>query len=728
MFVNLFISRWRHPNAEVRINAVTKLNPCKPSDAEKLWQLALHDPELDVRIAAILCIDDLSKLFELMKLDEEAPIINAASTRIEQLYQSLNVTLDDLEQLDSTAITHLLCSSTNAAIHNHFSFTIKQQEHLAHLAMHSALAATRQQAVKRMHDETLIETVRQYAKEHDKAVYRIIREQQKLKQQQLAQKNAAQIQCDELIRQLGDLVNGQYDRYSTTRFAHLSQQWQVIHDLATNEQQSSFAMLQQQFQAQLEIVKAEELAVAAKKAEQEAQRQQIDKIQKSINMIISDQPHVTQENLQQLHQQLESLAEGCIEPKQAQQCEQLQKLLGCFSKILDQSAAFSSLNEQAETAISIEDCDACIDQATSLKNIFKDWSNQFTPHPQLTALNQLISTLQQKRHGLKEQLKAAAEHEQQQQQKVLSEKELLCVAMEALIDLDIPANEKAQHIRSLQQQWKDLDQQVSVSVKSLWDRFHQASKQAYSPCEQYFREQSRLRAWNLSQREQICQLIETYYESLDWSNPDWSSLEQILKKAKAEWREFSPVDRAPGKPLQERFNALIERADDALNGYRQACASAKQLIVEEASELAAADESDFAAATHRFKELQSKWKLIGSAEHKRERQLWKAFREKGDLLFSRLRAHQQHQRSQEELSARLLCVRLEILLNQPSPESDQYLRMEYQMERLEEALETPSSEAQNIELANLVNEWQVEQYAQQYPDLDERFQQLLDLS
>ena len=726
MFVNLFISRWRHPNAEIRINAVTKLNPRKPSDAEKLWQLAMYDPDQDVRVAAILCLDDSAKLLELLTHSENDTVIKAVSTRIDQLYETESLSLDQLELLDSAAITALLCATANATLHNHFIANINTQPLLAKLAMHAAIASTRQIAAKRLDEEPLISEVYSYAKIHDKAVYRIIRDQQKHKQQQLIEQQEALYHCDELIQQMTDLINAQDDRHLKVRFEYLTQQWQSHASLATDLQRSAFSQLQQQLEQQLETIQAQLLVEAEKQAQQQQLTEDLLAIKESISVQSDHYSSVTPDQLEHYHKQLDLIAQQPLNASQQHECLQLNQLLKCLATILDNTDAFRLLNEHVETAATIEQIDQSVEQAKLLCQVFKDWPDEFPAHPQSVLLTEVINSLQQKRRDVKEQLRTAAENEQQQQHSVLAEKELLCVAMEALIDVDLPANEKAQHIRALQQQWKELDQKVSVSVKSLWDRFHKASKLAYAPCEQHFREQSRVRAWNLSQREQICQLIESYYESLDWSNPDWTAIELILKKAKTEWREFSPVDRAPGKPLQERFNALIERADSALSGYRQECAKAKQAIVEEASQLAASEEAEFPAATHRFKELQSEWKQIGSAEHKRERQLWKAFREQGDLLFSRLRAHQQHQRSQEELSARLLCVRLEILLNQPSPESDQYLRMEYQMERLEEALETPSAEEQTIELANLVSQWQEEDYAEHYPDLDERFQQLLD--
>ncbi len=228
----------------------------------------------------------------------------------------------------------------------------------------------------------------------------------------------------------------------------------------------------------------------------------------------------------------------------------------------------------------------------------------------------LTESLQQQFRSLTAQVNEMTDW---QQFAAISKKEQLCIAMEALIDSALEPVDLATQIRELQQQWKQLDQQSPTPVKPLWERFHAASRQAYQPCDAYYKELSRLRAWNLSQRELICQHLETYFSALDWSQPDWRALEQILKKAKHEWREFSPVDRAPGKLLQTRFQQLLDQAEQALQTHRSHCAAQKQALVDEA--IALSQSEDIVAATEGIKALQQAWKTIGSTAKHKERKL-----------------------------------------------------------------------------------------------------------
>ena len=728
MFVKLFISRWRHPKADVRINAVSKLNPDKPSDAEKLWQLALNDIDEAVRAAAILSLTQPDQLISLLKRQEDDIATQLAAKRIGELIESQSIELSVIETLRSDALLTLLCGSPNSTLHQRFSLLIEDQTALANLAMYAALASTRQAAAKRLKDKELIDQVGHHAKEQDKAVYRIIKQHQKRIQQQITEKHQAELACDELLNQFLELANSEQERHYSVRFDHLVNQWKKLSALANHEQLARFEKLTATAQHRIAQIQAAEQAEAEERARIEALSEELKVLRTTLHAMLVGSGDITiSQQLEQLNTQqqvLDRLASEHLNHDQQQELTTIASVIQLSEALCNHHHELAALMQPAELINSLQECQHALEAIKSFLSKFKNWPTSFPEHALLSSLNSQLPRLQKQIVALKQNEDALL----QLQQDVIAEKELLCLAMEALIDIQLPESEKAQQIKMIQQQWKELDQKGTASVKSLWERFHRASKKAYAPCEIYFREQSRLRTWNLEQRKEICNLLEQYFNEIDWNQVDWAALDQLLKKAKEEWREFSPVDRAPGKQLQERFNTLLTKADDALAQYREDCALAKQAIIDEAYRLASVPVEEFAQATQRFKELQNEWKTVGATEHKRERQLWKTFREQGDVLFNRLRDHQQLQQqgSQEEKTARLLCVRLEILLNQPSPEADQYLRMEYQMERLEEALETLTAEAQSIEMLNLIHEWKALELDEQFPDLNARFETLLE--
>ncbi|WP_299199201.1 DUF349 domain-containing protein [uncultured Amphritea sp.] len=77
--------------------------------------------------------------------------------------------------------------------------------------------------------------------------------------------------------------------------------------------------------------------------------------------------------------------------------------------------------------------------------------------------------------------------------------------------------------------------------------------------------------------------------------------------------------------------------------------------------------------------------------------------------------------AQTEKGLRQLCIRLEILLGQDSPEQDQTLRMEYQMDRLQKALEQRQTSTSSSDLKLLELEWQCQPFTLQHEALQIRF-------
>lgn len=76
---------------------------------------------------------------------------------------------------------------------------------------------------------------------------------------------------------------------------------------------------------------------------------------------------------------------------------------------------------------------------------------------------------------------------------------------------------------------------------------------------------------------------------------------------------------------------------------------------------------------------------------------------------------------QTEKGLRQLCIRLEILLGLDSPEQDQTLRMEYQMDRLQKALEQRQRSTNSSDLKLLELEWQCQPFTLQHEALQIRF-------
>ncbi|NVK43337.1 MAG: DUF349 domain-containing protein [Oceanospirillaceae bacterium] len=250
---------------------------------------------------------------------------------------------------------------------------------------------------------------------------------------------------------------------------------------------------------------------------------------------------------------------------------------------------------------------------------------------------------------------------------VTPKKEQLCAEMEALADSELPPPERAEAIRRLQQQWKTLDSTDAFHSQTLWRRFKDASDRAYAPCEDYFAALGEQRRENLRQRVVICDQLDTYVASIDWEAPDWKGIETISHAAKQEWKRYSPVDRGPGKEVQERFNSLLQQLDGRLQEHFRSSLETKRTLVQQAADLCEAEDPH--QASRDVRQLQQEWKAAGKTFRNQEQRLWKQFRGHCDNIFARLNDSQQRHRQQKTEQrdrAETLCHRLEQLLDAPT--------------------------------------------------------------
>ena len=248
---------------------------------------------------------------------------------------------------------------------------------------------------------------------------------------------------------------------------------------------------------------------------------------------------------------------------------------------------------------------------------------------------------------------------------VSPKKESLCEQMEALIDSGMEPQQLANKIRELQQQWKLLDSTDPVHSHRIWKRFKQAADEAYKPCEQYFNNQKELREKNLLSRHKLCDQLQTYLDAINWDDVNWKELDGLLKQAKREWREHSPVDRSPGKKAQTRFNELLAQLENPLKAYRQENAELKRRLIEEVQALL--EQDDLSTATDEVKEIQVRWKEIGPTFRNKEQQLWQQFRELCNDVFDRfhqVRREQSELKSSVSLQVDKICDEMEDALSQ----------------------------------------------------------------
>lgn len=206
----------------------------------------------------------------------------------------------------------------------------------------------------------------------------------------------------------------------------------------------------------------------------------------------------------------------------------------------------------------------------------------------------------------------------------------LCDAMERLAEQSLPPQDKAIKIKEMQKEWKSLG---GASDEALWLRFKSASDLAYEPCKAYNAEQDVLKSNNLQKRQTLIEQLSVFVANNDWQNADWKAADQINRKAREEWRAAFPVDHKANRSIQKQFNKLLDQLDEHLAKERARNLILKEQIVEKALALISLEDLD--QAINSAKSLQKDWQDIGITEHKKDRVLWKSFRQACDQVFAR---------------------------------------------------------------------------------------------
>ncbi len=705
--------RWRSRDPETRRKAVMELSPGHPEQRQLLWDLASADPDPSVRGAAVKRLPDLASLRGRMRDDDDAQVRETAALRYRQLLvggsdaDPLERRLAELAQCqDPALLAHLARAAREEALRLAAMERLNDPGVLEEAALHDSVARVRLAAVERLHDPERLEKVARGARGSDARVARVARDrldaQLRDRQHQQAVDAEAAAVCEALEALVAEHA---WSAESEARRRRLQNRWGRL--TGTPE-----ALLAQRYAA------AEEAINARLQQLEEARARAPDPAVLAADLLAeleAGEPQAAQ--LAHCRARLETLLPEAWQapPPELQALEQRLHALDRLLAHRDALAAILEAGEDPSEALRQIDWPADLPAPELLGRAAEQIARQETeaPEPESPAprreepsaadagrleslgshLDELSAHLDEGRlrparrvlkqcqslvDALERPLPARFERRLQRARArvgelqdwrrfaILPKQQELCEQMEALAardDLEPP--ERARLVHELQEAWKATGGSDSPQSRQLWERFRRSGESAFEPCKAYFAEEAERRRRNLEERTRICEQLERFVTDADWSAMELHALEEIRNTAREEWRSFAPVDRRAGKPLAQRFDALLEQISAQLSARRKENRDAKAALVAEAQALLGRD--DPMAATREAKTLQQRWKAVGSAGARRDRALWKDFRAACDELFARRDQARDAARAQREAArheAEEVCAQLEALTGQ----------------------------------------------------------------
>jgi hypothetical protein len=308
-----------------------------------------------------------------------------------------------------------------------------------------------------------------------------------------------------------------------------------------------------------------------------------------------------------------------------------------------QQVAAAQAQRQAELVQ--QRADAEVQQALALEQQKQAQAEQKAQH-----------TAQKKQRKHKKNLSQQHERQDWQAFATLPKLEELCVAMEKLCTSTLQPLETAEAVRDLQTQWRAMKPPHTPEAQTLWERFKQAGDTAWEPCAAHYEKERQRRAFNLQQRQIICEALEKFFQTQDWHSADWKAVSRILEKSRNEFHHFHPVERHEEKTTRARFDAAFAAINTPLLEVQTANEARKQQLVNTATSVA--EMVDTEKAIERFLQLQEQWKQIGITRHHEDRKLWQALQASGKSIFDKRRATQQQQRQTQDeqiAQAKVVC-------------------------------------------------------------------------
>jgi hypothetical protein len=153
----------------------------------------------------------------------------------------------------------------------------------------------------------------------------------------------------------------------------------------------------------------------------------------------------------------------------------------------------------------------------------------------------------------------------------------------------------------------------------------------------YYEQKSEIRRSNIEKRRTLVSQLNDYVSAQPWEDDgaesiDWKLTEKLIGTAIKEWQSYAPTDRAANKPVQKKFDRLLDTLRSKLSAHQQVNAERKQQLIAQVDALL--ETSDKRAAAEKVKHLQGQWQKVGVVPRKQEQKLWRLFRVSCDTVFA----------------------------------------------------------------------------------------------
>ena len=695
MWRKLFPPRWRHRNPAIRAEAVSLLD----ADDPNLHQVALRDADAGIRRLAVRRLQRLDLLLELASEDRDESVRQSARRKAWQLLAGEEGDISEEEaattlnkRQDPEMAEYLVQHAGSRQVRRLALTMLDKPALLAGIALNDSDKDIRLEALKAIDRLPTLDRIAKEARGRDKRVARMAREMADgLREQQ--ERPAKQ---QKLVEQMETFAGLQQP--DQTAVLRLESEWEALQTDADAVLVERFRKAHEEVRQAIEQARSAREALERQREVCDQAKKLLDDLEQNAGTPSYDLEGVEKiaslfrNSWQQLKADYGEL-NAALERELAEILDRLQQRAGEIGRHRREHAQQLAIISEIEQLARSDQPPA----ANRLKNIEQHWRD-LPGKPEADLERSFRQFLQQARSRLEQSAERAGEletgfdrhlellekalddgklasansamgmarkcHDELQQiaphklRKTQSHwnrllgrlaelrdwqrfgsnnvREDLITAMQLLTSTDLSVNERVKQVRRLRNQWRDLDRKGAAPTEQLLERFNTAADEAFAPVVAHRETQQEARQQAVAERSAFCDSIEQELATIEWSDPDWPSIDARLRELHDQWRKLGGVDKQSWADLSKRFRDCIEDVEEKLAGMRESEKQRRERLIKQVQRLAS--EPDLQVAISETLAAQQKWKPLVAASRSVEQRLWKAFRAACDTVFERRNA------------------------------------------------------------------------------------------
>ncbi len=688
---SIFKPKWQSSNADIRLESVS--SDQDPELIGNLLGIAADDEDKRVRSAAIKRLHQLENILKLYDNEADAEVKKLLEERIRQLAASANDARPPLEfrlqvaktTSDRDLIEHLASHAPEAELRRAALARVERQGIVGDCCINDSDAANRDFAASRITQHTTLKRVIEALRKSDKLLHAKL--QERLHGELLGQADPASVQI-EAVRICSALEKLALDTNSrdpaATDDLHaawqgiaahadkaLAQRYQRVCDrLAAPAAPVAEAVAEQTVAAQPEPVIEEAPATAPLDVTPASTRasESLAHMADAVRLYATENaqnPHAA--SIGKLKQQLEKAWHHCAQNIAGENAGDL----ACYQAASAALEGLEALLEQQRQAYEQE-----LGQARTLLTQLETELEQGELHKAL----ETRATLQQsiKGHGknkewqklnnrlnsMQARLRELRDWQHWSNNKIRNR---LIDEMEALPAADLHPDALLDRIKSLQVEWKNLEQSEQIpgdkqfpAAPWMWRKFNAAGHAAFETAKPFLDKRSEIQSRHAQSLATFCADL----QQMATADPvDWTALATGLTRGRRKLAELNEVPANQRQKLAKKLKATLDKTNAALQAHYQVVELEKMKLIRAASQLIHLPERS--EAISQAKSLQSTWKAAGSLWRSKEQELWNQFRAHLDPLFDELKTQQESIRAADDqrlATQKALCSELQAIL------------------------------------------------------------------